>query len=358
MSGSISEVSQKVNSSPKVIRKREVRPYGLASLCDNWLKNSKQAYDLKYGYVTEDEIVKDFQDMLKRVDGKRTCLFVNKAGEVKTFPVRSRWNSEYNYGGAVGKKALDEVKGLRRVTHLILTIDQKKKEFHIPDWWVYGDKEYYAVMGGKMVSEFLRKYRSFRKKNDLKNNFVAWVMEFTGKELAHFHLLFYGAWTAPIDVLHKFWPYCEKNGIRFGKPQRHQYSGHALARYLTRYITKDLQSGDNKEVSKDLQRIKAFLWFFKRRLYNLRHNLKKENSFYTVGIGRVPYKSTEEWRLYKGNESEEVVIERGVIAAQPEKPVVPSDMFLRWKALPKEPDVIGAGYDFKPMPRMGRKRSA
>ena len=101
MSGSISEVSQKVNSSPKVIRKREVRPYDLASLCDNWLKNSKQAYDLKYGYVTEDEIVKDFQDMLKRVDGKRTCLFVNKAGEVKTFPVRSRWNSEYNYGEGV-----------------------------------------------------------------------------------------------------------------------------------------------------------------------------------------------------------------------------------------------------------------
>lgn len=320
MSSIISEGNQKVNSSVEgfaaevrrraEIRKRGVGPYGLASLCDNWLKGNVQAENLKYGFVDENEILKDFQDMLKRVDGKRSCLFVNKAGEVKTFPVRSRWNSEYNYGGAVGRKALDEVKGLRRVSHLILTIDASNKLSHIPDWWVYGDNEFYAVMGGKMVSEFLRKYREYRKKNKVKNNFVCWVMEFTQKGLVHFHMLFYGNWVAPLDRLAEMWPWSAQNGIRFGKPIKHQYSGHALARYLTKYITKDLQSRDDKENEKVLQRVKAFLWYFKRRLYNLRHKVKNSDGVYTLGIGREQYKQTGEWKVYRDGGEEKSVMTR------------------------------------------------
>lgn len=296
MSVSLGKTSVKVNSK---ISKKDGRPYGLASLCDNWLKGCKQAEALKYGFVSEDDIVKSFQDMLKRVDGKRSCLFVNAAGEVKTFPVRSRWNSEFNYGGMVSRKALDEVKGLRRVSHLVLTIDVSVRENHIPAWWVYGDEEFYAVMGGRMISEFLRKFRVYKKKKQEPNNFITWVMELHEKSnFVHFHLLFYGGWIAPIDELQKMWPWSADNGVRLGKPIKHSYAGDTLARYLSRYITKDLQFRDDVKLNKKLTRVKAFLWFFKRRLYNLRHKVRNSDGVYTLGIGREHFVNPEKWKVY------------------------------------------------------------
>jgi hypothetical protein len=123
-------------------------------------------------------------------------------------------------------------------------------------------------------------------------------MEFTEKGMVHFHLLFYGSWVAKIEDLSKFWPYSQPQGIRFGKPIRHQDNGAALARYLTRYITKDLQQVDDKKLKKKMERVKAFLWFFKRRLYNIRHKIKNSDGEYTLGIGREHYINPVKWEIY------------------------------------------------------------
>lgn len=281
----------------KTKKKRDC-PYGLASMGNNWLNSCSSLKALKNGFIDDSDIIKDFKKMLVRVNGARSPLLENDKGELMTFPVKSRWNEDYHYGYVVGQRALDEVKGLRKVQHLILTVAPDRVKYIVPDWWCFGDEEFMCVIGGRLVSEFLRKLRAYKKKYKEPNNFIAWVMEFQQNGMVHFHLLFYGSWVAHLDVLSRFWPYSETQGVRFGESIKHHDNGAALARYLTRYITKDLQKMDDKKMQKKMERIKAFLWFFKRRLYNIRHKIKNSDGEYTLGIGRDQFVNPVKWRKY------------------------------------------------------------
>ena len=275
-------------------------PYGLATGGNNWLDDHKTSKLIKYGVVNEKDIINDFRKMIIRVDGSRSPFLVNEAGELKTFPTKSRWNSEYNYSWIVGQRALDEVKGLKKVTHLILTFDPDIVKQIIPNWWYLGSEAYLAIVGGFFVSDFLRKLRMHKRKFGEPNNFITWVMEFTEKGMVHFHLLFYGSWVAKIEDLSKFWPYSQPQGIRFGKPIRHHDNGAVLASYLTRYITKSLSPmGDvDKKIKDKMELIRALLWLFKKRLYNMRHKIRNSDGEYTLGIGREQYINPVKWRIY------------------------------------------------------------
>jgi len=79
---------------------------------------------------------------------------VNEAGEVMTFPVRCRWNSEWSYGGHVGRKMLEQVRGLKKITHFILTADPKRVKEYMPDWWCYGDREFLTWLSGSWCLSF------------------------------------------------------------------------------------------------------------------------------------------------------------------------------------------------------------
>jgi hypothetical protein len=269
-------------------------PFGLASVSNNWWEKNDHAMNLKNGFISDTDIIKDFKNMRVKMNGKRSPLLVNDAGELKTFSAKSRWNDEYNYGWVVGQRALDEVKGLRRVKHLILTVSPQKIEVLVPDWWVFGSQEYLAIVGNYLVSEFLRKYRAYRKKRGEPNNYICSVMEFQENGYAHFHLLFYGSWLADLEVLKSFWPYAEGQGVRLGKRIGHQDNGEVLARYLTKYISKDLRNITDKKK----ERIAAFLWFFRRRLYNMRHRVRNSDNKYTLGIGREHYQTPIKWKCY------------------------------------------------------------
>ena len=284
----------------KKTKEKEVCPYGLATGGNNWLEDHKLSESIKFGLIDQKDIINDYKKMLVRVDGSRSPLLVNEAGELKTFPNKSRWNSEYNYSWIVGQRALDEVKGLKKVTHLILTFDPDIVKQIIPDWWYLGSEAYLAVVGGFFVSDFLRKLRMHKKKLGEPNTFITWVMEFTEKGMVHFHLLFYGSWVAKIEDLSKFWPYSQPQGIRFGKPIRHHDNGAVLASYLTRYITKSLSPmGDvDKKIKDKMELIRALLWLFKKRLYNMRHKIKNSDGEYTLGIGREHFINPVKWRVY------------------------------------------------------------
>jgi hypothetical protein len=291
----------------KLIRKKPGFPYGLATGGNNWLEDNITSKQIKMGITTDIDIINEYKKMLIKVDGQRTPVLVNDQGELKTFPTKSRWNTEYNYSWIVGQKALDQVKGLRRVKHLILTFSPDKLEGMLPEWWYFGIEAYAAVMGGYLISDFLRKYRAYKKRNGQKNNFITWVMEFTEKGLVHFHVLFFGVWVASIDDLAEMWPYCDKNGIRFGKPIKHQDNGAVLASYLTRYITKSLSNigGDNPLIKKKMFLIRALLWIYRKRLYNMRHKVKNLDGLYTLGIGRDQYISKVKWKRYINETSQE-----------------------------------------------------
>ena len=118
--------------------------------------------------------------------------------------------------------------------------------------------------------------------------------------MARIHLLFYGSWAAKTEDLSKFWPYSQPQGIRFGKPIRHHDNGAVLASYLTRYITKSLSPMNDvdKEIKGKMELIRALLWLFKKRLYNMRHKIRNSDGEYTLGIGREQYIKPIKWQRY------------------------------------------------------------
>ena len=67
-------------------KEKEVCPYGLASLGNNWENISSSLLNLKNGFVDEMDIINNYKKMIIRVDGKRTPLLMSDKGEVKTFP--------------------------------------------------------------------------------------------------------------------------------------------------------------------------------------------------------------------------------------------------------------------------------
>ncbi len=299
-------------------------PYGVPALLNNCINNNSKMLLLKNGFISDEEIVSKYDNMRKKMNGKRSPLMGNDAGEVVTFKARSRWNSEFDYGGYVGRKLLKEVEGLKKCSHLILTFDPKKVDLYIPDWWCYGDREFLAVAVGFYVSEFIRQLRVYKKKKGEPWNYVCWVMEFHETGYVHVHMIFYGSWIAPLNVLTALWCYSEANGVRLAKRNNGICSGTAVASYLTHYLAKDLNRiGENK-----LKRCAAFLWFFRRRLFNTRHMRKADDGSTTWGISQKEYK--KKWFLYKNDcelpevsKTDDALVDFGYR---------PSDMFLAWKA--------------------------
>ena len=302
-------------------------PYGLAALLNNCIARNSKMLLLKNGFISDEEIVENYEKMRIKMNGKRSCLMTNDSGEVVTFKARSRWNSEYDYGGHVGRKLLEEVEGLRKCSHVVLTLDPKRFDSYIPGWWCYGDKEFLGVVIGFLVGEFLRQLRINKKRRHEPWNFLAWVIEFHESGLVHVHLMFAGGWIAPLSELISLWPYSEGQGVRLGK-SRHQApgqcSGKSVAGYLTKYLAKDLNSvssgeyrvskhkpkieqspAEMRETARVLKRCAAFIWFFGRRFYNIRHHSENAKGQRTWGLPSNAYLKT--WTRYVSPSEEKVV---------------------------------------------------
>lgn len=296
-------------------------PNGVPALLHNCILNNSKMMLLRDGFISDSEIVDRYEAMRIKMNGKRSCLMVSEKGEVVTFKARSRWNSEFDYGGYVGRKLLDEVRGLRKCSHLILTLDPKKVDDVVPGWWCYGDKEFLSVSVGFLVSEFLRALRIYKKRKGEPWNFLCWVMEFHESGYVHIHLMFYGGWIAPLSVLTDLWKFSDPNGVRLAKRNNGQCTGASVASYLTHYLAKDL----NKVGENHLKRCAAFIWFFGKRLFNVRHHFNVDGQP-SWRISGKEYKI--KWKRYEPEYAEIPVVDE----VKPEFDYQPSEMFLRWKA--------------------------
>jgi len=271
-------------------------PFGLGPSVFNCRRITEREMDLRDGIVTIEDIVEDYRAMRKRVEGARSPVLMEckKTGELKTFPVRSRWNTQYNYSRAVKAKVLADLSGLRDLKMFVLTIDRGKAESAIPEWFVGSQREYFTAFGGEHVSTFLRKVRDHvaadRKKKGkvFRWNYVCWFMELHESGEVHFHVVFRGGWVAAFSDLERFWglgavrykPFAGNKGM----------SGRALAGYLTGYLSKDLR----RMMAADRERQAALLWFLRRRLFNIRHGI------YVPGGKRLPAFQAE-WVPYDGS---------------------------------------------------------
>jgi hypothetical protein len=54
----------------------------------------------------------------------------------------------------------------------------------------------------------------------------------------------------------------------------------------------------DKKIKDKMELIRALLWLFKKRLYNMRHKKKNSDGEYTLGIGREQYINPIKWQVY------------------------------------------------------------
>ena len=54
----------------------------------------------------------------------------------------------------------------------------------------------------------------------------------------------------------------------------------------------------DKKIKDKMELIRALLWLFRKRLYNMRHKIKNSDGEYTLGIGRDQYINPIKWSLY------------------------------------------------------------
>ncbi len=137
-------------------------------------------------------------------------------------------------------------------------------------------------------------------------------MEFHESGYVHVHLLFYGSWVAKFEEIHELWGVCDYNGVRFAK--RRFTDGPGICRYLTRYLSKDLQSLGNEKGS---ERLAALMWYFRRRLYNFRHYAIGLDGQRVWGIPGEQFKRPVKWRLYRAEAGEVELTDGRVVWYKP-----------------------------------------
>lgn len=254
-------------------RKSRSSPNGLGLLIHNSYKKNKRLNEVYLGLIDLKVIESDFKAMLGKVNGHWLWFRDAKKDEVFSVPNGSRHNKESRYFYKARKRILKEVKAFRNMKMLTLTFDPEKAELDIPLWWSLGDKDdppsylrcFLVVFGSRYLKKFLDRLKLWRRRSGQRWNYLAYVMEIQPKTgHVHYHLLFFGKWIAPIDVLKRFWDGSDQDaGVDVSKGD----SPKKAVSYITKYVTKmnDL-AHDSKWA--DLHMV---MWYFKVRSFNTRH---------------------------------------------------------------------------------------
>jgi hypothetical protein len=240
-------------------------PSGLVKYCSNLHTRRKSLTNLKLNLEDAKDVRKEFRAMLSDCQGKKLCLINTVTKERIIMNTHSRWNGDYDYRRAVKQKLLDEVRGLRAGVMLTLTFKPLYVSAIMPFWWTLSIQAYLILVGPTLLTQFLRRLERWMNRNRRKWNYIASVVEFHESGIMHYHILFFGKYIAPIDVIHKFWALCERQGVdvKFLKNLN-------AINYVTKYIGKiTKQCGD-----KAWEDVYMWAWYFKMRFYNTRHAKK------------------------------------------------------------------------------------
>ena len=54
----------------------------------------------------------------------------------------------------------------------------------------------------------------------------------------------------------------------------------------------------DKKIKNKMKLIRALLWLYRKRLYNMRHKIKNSDGEYTLGIGREQFVNPVKWQKY------------------------------------------------------------
>lgn len=266
-----------VNEKGHKVLNRPLVPLGLVKVINNYHDDHKMMTSLYYGLEDERDVQANFVKMESRVTGSGVVYRDRETGEVKDGKSKSRWNSDYDYGGSVYHRLVDEAAGLKHCCMVTLTYDQNLLKQLMPDWWVLGIKEFAILFTGFFESNFVKQVTMHQKRQGRPATYLGSVLEFhlergLNQYLLHVHVIFAGKWVASTDKLHQFWGISQYQGVDVKL-----LSGRSAVGYISKYVTKNLELfRENKE----MKQLAKWFWFFRRRLFNIRH--KKAGH---VGLG-------------------------------------------------------------------------
>jgi hypothetical protein len=234
----------------------------------------RDEYNFKRGLVTKEWVVRAFGSV--RRDTDRVNVYYDH-DEDKFIKVRgtSRWSADpWKYQRKVKRDLEEQTKGLRSLAMLTLTFDRKRlhdtTEFaEWPDKTEQGMDIFIIRYLSDYLGRFLDRLKKYRKRKKLKWNFVSWAFELwnkAGEFHPHIHVIFFGGYVAPLDVLKEYWPYSDPNQVDI-KPMRNNN----VAGYIVKYVGKGL----DRLCRKGYEIYAAFIWYFKRRLYAVRPGFVK-----------------------------------------------------------------------------------
>jgi hypothetical protein len=154
---------------------------------------------------------------------------------------------------------------------LTLSFDPSLVEKHIPGWWTLGVQEFLIVFGNIYISQFLKRYQTYWKRQGKKWHYVACLMEIQpGTGNVHYHLVFRGSWIGDAKTLLSFWEGSNQPaGLEISKGK----SAKGAIRYIGKYITKlEFLTKESKWAY-----LNIFIWYFRVRIYNLRHHRRSKS---------------------------------------------------------------------------------
>jgi hypothetical protein len=250
--------------------------------------------------------------MRGKVDGQVFKVWDEKEERLIKFPNGSRYNRFSRYYYKARKRILKEVRPFKALKMLTLTFDPEKSELDIPLWWSIGRKGdppsylrcFLVVFGSRYLKKFLDRLKLWRRRAGLRWNYLVYVMEIQpGAGHVHYHLLFYGKWIAPIEVLKKFWDGSDQDaGVDVSKGD----SSKKAVSYVTKYVTK---MNDFTHDSKwaDLHMV---MWYFKVRSFNIRHvnrysdiEAAREKDSAPIAISKYRFVPRKDWHKYEKGDS-------------------------------------------------------
>lgn len=241
----------------------EPLPNVLVRYINNLHSKTVQDFEQFLGIYQGDEIGEDFRGMVNRVSGLK--LRFERAGEAQDVIVKSRWNAEYQYQKAIYRKLKKEVKGLKASTMLTLTFWPEYVKKVIPDWWAESPEVFLIRYGNKFLSDFLKRLRSHRERKGLRWNYIGYTVEFHQSGYIHYHILFYGKWIAEIDDIVSMWGFCKRQGVNV-----RNFNSYPAIAYMTSYVKKEI----DKIRSAGFSQLSKWIWYFRMRLFNIRHFMK------------------------------------------------------------------------------------
>jgi hypothetical protein len=241
----------------------------------NGLKGVKRdESNFKRGVVTTEWIIRAFESVRKDADRVNVYYDHDEDRFIKVNGT-SRWSSDpWKYQRKVKRDLEEQTQGLRSLTMLTLTFDRKRLRT-TPEFAGWTDKteqgmDLFIIRHlSDYLGRFLDRLKKYRKRKKLKWNFVSWAFELWNKAgdfHPHIHIIFFGGYVAPLDVLKEYWIYSDPNQVDV-KPMRNNN----VAGYIVKYVGKGL----DRLCRKGYEIYAAFIWYFKRRLYAVRPGFVK-----------------------------------------------------------------------------------